>query len=176
MITAQTPKYMVFVYDLCDSTLVKEHFYEIYNKNGAIYHPNYKSDTSITILPDTGIYTVRFYLLKDSIKVKIEQNDLIIDTICKRTINWLIGFNHRLDLTGFYQCGKKCDGIHIDYYCNGRKRSYGRYKNGKAKGEIKYFSRDGKLLEGRYYDRFGNIKRIKKYSPRSSGYVTAGYE
>lgn len=125
----------------------------------------YYSTNGICWIEDLGDYV--FYSEQITIGVQpiifkfTSFQSQILDTIQKPVLYSILvtkkGTNFK---TGdWVYCGMIANGFKCDYYINGQKRIEGKFKRGKPIGELKFYSKEGKLEYTEYYNKKG--KKIK---------------
>ena len=75
---------------------------------------------------------------------------------------------NRTDAKGLRQ------GVWMDFYPNGQKRYEGQFKNGKCKGEFRYYDEQGNLKATNTFDKSGEKALNKTYAPNGQ-LVATGY-
>lgn len=66
-------------------------------------------------------------------------------------------------------------GVWMDFYANGQKRYEGEFKNGKAKGEFRYYDEQGNLKATNTFDKSGEKALNKTYAPNGRMVATGYY-
>jgi len=66
-------------------------------------------------------------------------------------------------------------GVWMDFYPNGQKRYEGEFKNGKCKGEFRYYDEQGNLVATNTFDKSGEKALNKTYAPNGRLIATGYY-
>ena len=124
----------------------------------------------VATLRDTGFYVLKSYELAadgDSLLVHISKG-LNTDTLKQKDVYEVIQKSYNKGAeekawAGWVCCGKRCAGVIVDYYANGKKRLEGNFKNGHPIGEFKFYHPDGTPKYFEYYSSTGKLIKSKRF-------------
>lgn len=155
----------IYFYDDCKKSIINLD-YHLYNlKMDQIY----SSKTPKISIPAGNYILSAHRIYKDYTASEISKyivfNDsiLIIDTITIPSILFTTSMVLHDSYWNYNNCEKLCNGIEIDYYANGNKRTEGNFKEGKPIYIIEY--RENGSIETKAWYRLGTIEyeRLENY-------------
>ena len=156
-------KINILINDLCNNTITPLEC-ELKAPSGIKY--NKRDSTGYFLLKEEGTYLMTALYLRGDFMHYI---DTLIEVQFDSTINYTIILEQVYECTewalnptqgGFCKCNELCNGVVIDYYSNGNKRLEGNFFNGKPKGKLYFYNKDGSIKYIEKYSRNGKLKKV----------------
>jgi len=157
-------------YNPCSKEVKKINFFGL-KKSEEIFSVN---DTSgILFLKDTGTYVLSYAIeMIDSFqlgkKYHIRAHGNYGDTLRLTTIYPCLEAISHPRFIGYCCCNERCDGFQTDYYANGNKRIEGLFREGRPKGELKFYYPTGQIKQIEKYTRKGKFLKRNLYDPKGN--------
>ena len=116
----------------------------------------------ICLLPDTGVYTLRF---NGEIKTyHFKDYKSITDTVGLPMLEACMSPTTAFSFIGYCCCEQKCNGKIVDYYLNGNIRAIGEFNNGIPNGNVIFYYSNGKIREINKYRKKGKLVWKKTFN------------